>query len=351
MIIAVSIVVVLGGGTAAAYWFALFDRATDDGPIIIDIPTPLPTETLTPIPKPRWPLTGVAGSVDSVVERPALVVKIENAPESRPQEGLDNADIVFEEMVEGGVSRFAAIFHSTLPSQIAPIRSVRPMDGPITSWTGGLLAFSGGQPQFTSRAEDDGLQLISMDWGADGFSRETSRDSPHDVAGDTAAFLAQADGDHQSSPPQFCAFDTAGTGGTAHLGTATTTVSVMISSAAQPTWTWDAASKRWLRAEGTEPAMATSGVQLGAANVLVLEVEVVMLDGTDAAGTHIPESIVVGQGSGLVASGQMSAPITWQKDSETAPWQFFDQSGAPVVLNPGSTWVELVPTSGSWSVS
>ena len=352
IIVVVAIIVILGAG-GAAYWFGFFDRATDDdSPIVADVPTPLPTETLTPMPKQRWPLTGAIGDLGVVVERPALVVKVENAPESRPQEGLEDADIVFEEMVEGGISRFAAIFHSALPEQIAPIRSVRPMDGPITAWTGGLLAFSGGQAQFTSRAENDGLQLISMDWGADGFSRETSRDAPHDVAGDTASFLAQADDSHQSSPPQFCAFDTEGTGGTAQVsGTATTTVSVVISSAAQPTWTWDASSDVWLRAEGSTPAMATSGVQLGAANVLVVDVDVVFLEGTDAAGTHIPETIVVGQGTGLVASGAMSAPITWQKDSETAPWQFFDGSGAPLVLNPGSTWVELVPTSGSWSVS
>ena len=326
----------------------LIRHTTDaSGPILTDIPTPEPAEVLTPMPKPSWALTGVVGNL---VQRPALVVKVENAEESRPQEGLEDADIVFEEMVEGGITRFAAIFHSTLPTQIAPIRSVRPMDGPIASWTGGLLAFSGGQEQFTSRARNDGLQLVSMDWGDDGFSREASRYSPHDVAGDPVAFLAQADGDHQASPPQFCAFDA--TGSTAHVsGAATTSVSITISSVAQPSWDWDDASHSWLRSEDGSPAMTTSGVQLSAANVLVVSVEVVSLAGTDAAGTHIPETIVVGSGTGMVASGGMSAPITWQKDSETAPWQFFDGSGAPLVLTPGTTWVELVPTSGNWTAS
>ena len=348
VIIAVAVVVVIGAGVAL-YATGIFRKATGDGPILSDIPTPEPTEILTPMPKPRWVLTGVVGDL---VDRPALVVKVENADESRPQEGLEDADIVFEEMVEGGITRFAAVFHSTLPTQIAPIRSVRPMDGPITSWTGGLLAFSGGQAQFTSRAQDDGLQLISMDWGDDGFTREKSRYSPHDVAGDPAVFLSQADGDHQASPPPFCAFDTEGKGGTTQaLGTAAATLSIQFSGMATPTWTWDAASAHWLRAEGTDPAMAFSGVQLSATNVLIVNVDVVMLAGTDAAGTHIPESIVVGQGTGLAASGPMSAPITWQKDSETAQWQFFDSNGAPLVLNPGSTWVELVPTSGTWSVS
>jgi len=346
----VVVVVVMGGATAAAYWTGILPHSTRDlGPITTDIPTPKPTETLTPMPKPRWPLTGVIGQP---VERPALVVKVENAPESRPQEGLENADIVFEEMVEGGISRFAAIFHSNPPDQIAPIRSVRPMDGPITSWTGGLLAFSGGQEQFTSRARDDGLQLISMDWGADGFSRIKGRVAPHNVAGDTAAFFAQADGDHQASPVPFADFDTEDKDCTAvQSGTATATLSVKISSAARPTWTWDAASEQWMRAEDTKPAMTQAGTQLGATNVLVLSVSVVTLGGTDAAGTHIPETIVVGGGDGLVASGGMSAPITWQKDTETSAWQFFDSSGNPLVLNPGTTWVELVPTTGDWTTA
>ena len=350
IIVAVVVVVVLGGGVAGAYATGLLKHKTDDlGPILTDIPTPVPTEVLTPMPKPKWALTGVIGNL---VERPALVVKVENAEESRPQAGLEDADIVFEEMVEGGISRLAAIYHSTLPEQIVPIRSVRPMDGPITAWTGGLLAFSGGQEQFTSRARNDGLQLISMDLGADGFSRVRGRYAPHDVAGDPAAFLAQADGNHQASPPPFCAFDADGTGSTAQIsGTATSTVSVQISTVARPTWTWSDLSHMWMRAEGSTPAMTASGVQLGADNVLVLDVNVVLLAGTDAAGTHIPETIVVGQGTGMVASGAMSAPITWQKDNESSPWQFFDASGAPLILNPGQTWVELVPTSGSWSVS
>jgi len=78
----------------------------------------------------------------------------------------------------------------------------------------------------------------------------------------------------------------------------------------------------------------------------------VSLTGTDAAGTHIPESIVVGGGAGLVATGGMTAPITWAKDSETSAWRFYDEAGIPINLLPGNTWIELVPkNSGSWSVS
>ena len=352
VVIAVAAVLVVGGGGVGAYM--AFGKSQPPPPVASPTPStksmaPAPTPTPTPPPPPTWPLTGLTGDV---VQRPALVVKVENSSDARPQAGLENADLVFEEMVEGGISRFAAIYQSNLPDQIVPVRSIRPMDGPLGGWTHGLIAFSGGQAPFISRAQADGLQILSMDAGAQGFSRVSGRVAPHNVAGNPAALLAQADADHQASPPPFCDFDTSGTGSTAQHGTPASTLAVTISTIAQPNWTWDAAGGHWLRSEGSKPAMAKSGVQLSATNVLILSVDVTMLAGTDAAGTHIPETIVVGSGSGLVASDGMTAPITWQKSSETSTWQFLDASGAPVQLTPGNTWIELVPNgTGSWSVS
>ena len=80
--------------------------------------------------------------------RPALAVKIENSVDARPQSGLNAADVVWEEVVEGGITRFVAVYHSTLPPEIGPIRSVRPMDAAIAGPLHGLFAFSGGQGPF-----------------------------------------------------------------------------------------------------------------------------------------------------------------------------------------------------------
>jgi hypothetical protein len=87
---------------------------------------------------------------------------------------------------------------------------------------------------------------------------------------------------------------------------------------------------------------------LKATNLILVEVDVVSLPGTDAIGTQIPESIVVGEGIGMVISGQMSAPITWHKPSESSPWAFHDTTGSPITLRPGNTWIELVPNTGEW---
>lgn len=95
---------------------------------------------------PFAPLTGLPLTDQARLGRPALVVKIENAPASRPQSGLDAADVVYEEIVEGGITRFLAVFHSADAEPIGPVRSLRPSDPDIIAPFGGLFAYSGGIP-------------------------------------------------------------------------------------------------------------------------------------------------------------------------------------------------------------
>ena len=91
--------------------------------------------------------------------RPALAIKVENSGEARPQTGLDQADVVWEQVVEGGISRFVAVYQSQVPAEVGPIRSVRPMDPAIAAPLHGLIAFSGGQPQFVQDLKNAGLQI------------------------------------------------------------------------------------------------------------------------------------------------------------------------------------------------
>lgn len=153
-----------------------------------------------------WPLTGV--EVTEVADRPALAVKIENPVSVRPQSGLDEADVVWEQVVEGGVTRFVAVYHSAVPQEVGPIRSVRPMDPAIAAPLGGVIAFSGGQPRFVDALADAGLQVVSHDAGDAGFWRRSGRAAPHNVFGDPTRFLEQADSRHTAPPPPQFTFAT-----------------------------------------------------------------------------------------------------------------------------------------------
>src|SRR5688500_2411294 len=105
-----------------------------------------PTTTAPPAPTPTSgaPLTGLAVTDPAKVARPALIVKLDNAPKGRPQEGINQADVVVEVGVEGGITRFAAIFHSQDIPEVGPIRSARSTDIAIASELNRpLFAYSG----------------------------------------------------------------------------------------------------------------------------------------------------------------------------------------------------------------
>jgi hypothetical protein len=296
-----------------------------------------------------WPLTGTESG--AVPERPALAVKIENSVDARPQTGLSATDMVWEEVVEGGITRFVAVFHSTLPPEIGPVRSVRPMDPAIASPLHGLFAFSGGAKGYLSDLQEAGLQLLSNDSGAAGFHRIGSRQAPHNVYADPAALVAQADPQHLAAPAaqfEFAPTPEESTPGKA--GTPTATLGLTLSGLSHPNWTWDPPAGRWLRAENSTPATEADGTRLGAANVVVLRVDVVNTARKDAAGNPVPETVLVGRGDALVASGGKTLPVTWAKNSTTDRLVLLGADGNPVTLAPGNTWVELVP-NGSGAVT
>ena len=296
-----------------------------------------------------WPLTGIAAG--DVATRAALAVKIENPKEVRPQTGLDEADIVWEQVVEGGVTRFVAVFHSQVPGEVGPIRSVRPMDAGIAAPMHGIVAFSGGQAGFVNSVKASGAQILSHDMGSGGFYRTKTRSAPHNVYGTPSTFWSQADADHQANPPEQFTFARSAEQATAAVsGTPAGTVSVTISGYSQPSFTWDAASGTWQRSESGKPATAASGARLAGTNVITMSVVLVDSGTRDPAGSVVPETQMVGSGAAVVATGGKTIGATWTKTATDTPVVLTTADGQVVKLAPGKTWVELVPTSGSVTV-
>ncbi|WP_448627709.1 DUF3048 domain-containing protein [Geodermatophilus sp. URMC 64] len=296
-----------------------------------------------------WPLTGVP--VDAVAARPGLAVKIENSIDARPQTGLNAADIVWEQVVEGGITRFVAVYHSNLPPEVGPVRSIRPMDPAIAAPLHGMLAFSGGQQQYVDAVAAAGLQVLSNDAGADGFSRTTTRSAPHNVYAVPQALVAQADVAHGDPPAaqfDYAAADERPTAATA--GQPATTLALELSGISRPGWTWSAAEDRWLRAESSTLSVEADGRQISATNVVVLRVDVVQTDALDPAGNPVPETILTGGGDALVASNGHTVAATWSKPGTGDRVTLTAADGAPVTLAPGTTWIELVP-NGTGSVA
>lgn len=287
-----------------------------------------------------WPLTGVVTA--EVADRPALSVKIENSPQARPQTGLADADVVWEEMVEGGITRFNAVFHSTVPDTVGPIRSLRPMDAAISGPYGGLFVASGGQARFVSQVAGTGLTMLTHDGGAAGFYRGSDRPAPHNVYGRTDDFLAAA----QSQEPPATQFEFARVPelATAHEGGVAERI-VLAFPSVTPGWTWD--GETYLRDEAGAPARTTDGGQIGATNIVVVRVQVRNSGARDPAGNPVPESMLTGSGDAIIASAGFSIEATWTKPDTESVLELALADGSPVLLAPGNTWVEMLPVSGA----
>ncbi len=338
LLVAAGLAATACGGGAAPTVTASDDISSTKGAV----PDPQVPET--------WPLTGQPVG-DGGVVRPSLAVKIENDKAARPQEGLEQADIVWEERVEGGITRFAAVFHSQVPEEVGPVRSNRPMDARIVGPTKGLIAFSGGQ--YTQQLRDAGLQVFSQDGGSAGFFRKSGvAKAPHNLYGKPPTWWEGADDSHTANPPAQFAFARSADQATAvTAGSPASTLDVTMSNVSKPTWAWDAASGTWLRSEGTTPSSSRAGVRLAATNVVVLKVELVMTNDRDPAGARVPDTKLEGYGEALVATGGKTVSATWTKAGTTEPVVLTTDSGTTVTLAPGNTWVELMPSEGGWAVS
>lgn len=308
-----------------------------------------PPEPVVPV---VWPLTGVETA--EVANRPAVSIKIENTSAARPQTGLENADVVWETIIEFDVSRFIAVYHSQVPAEVGPVRSVRPMDPVITSPLAGVLVFSGGQPGILDVVyATPGVQPISHDAGAAGLYRVRTRSAPHNVYGTVQTFIDQADAAHSAVPAEQFAFARRAEQSSAVLaGAPATMLAFDLSSASSPTWTWDAATATWLRAEGSTPSVSAAGVRLAATNVVSIVADHPASGFGAQNGASVPTYELVGEGEAVVATGGRTIAGTWRKTAVEAPLQLFGADGAPLTLAPGNTWVELVPAgSGSLTVT
>jgi hypothetical protein len=320
------------------------DGGTGASPSSSGGPPADPVTTTSSLP-PIAPLTGLSLTDPVRLARPALVVKVENAPASRPQSGLDSADLVYEEIVEGGITRFLAVFHSTDADLIGPVRSLRPTDPEIVSAFGGLYAYSGGIPNFidvlrrTPGITDVGVDLL--DEGPDKpYNRRAGRTPPNNLYTSTAKLYARAPATGTRPPGRFAEFlpenqPFSPPGATSANGLALTVGITQVS------YQYDDGSKTYRRG-----GLVEGSGSVAPTNVIVQFCEYTETDETDNTGVTVEKAAVVGSGDVLILSGGMAVRGKWSKASPTAYTTYTDANGAPIKLAPGRTWVAL-PRNGA----
>jgi hypothetical protein len=292
------------------------------------------TTTTTTIPIVRAPLTGAQAPDESVLGRPALVVKIDNHPKSRPQWGLNQADIVFEENVEQ-LTRFAAVYHSQGSDPVGPIRSGRLQDiNLLASFNGPLFAWSGGNAQVSAAIRKSTMVDLSHSSAneAGGFRRESSRVAPHNLVAETSKLWTLAPADAIPPVPQF---EYRADGETVPTDSKPAGAVKISMDGVDIMWEWSPENLTFVRSQDDKPHVDMQDVRINAPNVVVVSVVY-----TKSGSSPVAKS--VGSGEVWVYTAGKLIQGSWERLDPIKPFVFKDTKGAVIKLTPGRTWVEVI---------
>ncbi len=305
-------------------------------------PTTTEPTTTTTAAAPTSPLNGLPVDDATSLDRRVIAVKIDNHPDARPQSGLQEADVVYELIVEGGLTRFIAMFLQSDSDYIGPIRSLRPTDPTLVKPLGATLQISGGQFWIRAIATNADVPFIqettpnTFRIPSDGRARERT------LFGSTDGMRTKADEiDAPDTPPQpWFAF-----GEPTPSTTPARSINIDWSQGSNVTWAYNGA--QYLRYNGDrlhnwEDADGSVGpVRFDTLVVLTAQQYTAV---PPAAGRSVPALETVGEGEAMVFSNGVVVEGTWARDDIADPFVLTTGSGSEIVLPPGRLWVSVVPT-------
>ncbi len=317
---------------------------------------PVGTSTVTPetsavtviatVDAPSAPYTGLRAADTTAAGAPALVVKIDNNNgRSRPQEGLVEADIVYEVLIEGLKTRFAALFQSRVPSQAGPVRSARTTDVDLFVGLGRpTLVFSGANPPTLleiSRAADAG---VFVDAGAlrreDPYFRLDSRSVPYNLWVE----LKSVDTSGSGVPSPILHYGGLPEGAGSEIGGVE--IAYQASFGRKVSHLWDPAVAGWVRVQdGTLHTVFSVGREVEIAPVNVVVAQVVYE--VSPADSESPEARSFGTGPVQVFSRGRMVEGTWSRSPQSPVWDLRTANGEIIGLQPGATWLILASSAGS----
>jgi hypothetical protein len=283
------------------------------------------------------PLTGLHQG--SPPKDAVFMVKIENTHSGEPQYGVNQADFVIEELVEGGATRLAAFFYSKLPTKVGHVRSARTTDIDLAEPIDATVVASGGAPKTLRKIKKSELPFYSYDKRSPGWSSDPSKPAPYHVLWDLTTLSRTA---KASIPPK--PYFTWGDGpGSSSAAKKTTHVSVQFSPATTTNWTFNDGT--WHRS----PERAAAGQAFAPDNLVVIFARVEDAGYRDPAGNAVPETVVEGSGGAMIFAGSTATQAVWHKEDRNATMSFTSKSGKAITLKPGRVWLEAVPRGGSVS--
>lgn len=298
--------------------------------------------TTTAYTGPVSPVTGLPVADVNLLDRKLLAVKMDNHPRAQPQSAVEDADAVYELVVEGGFTRFIALFHNSDSEWVGPMRSARPTDWTLVRPLEGVMLISGGQPWITRKINRNGVPLIG-DLGPPLTARWTERGAPHNLYVDTyeARRVVADRGYGRGAPPTLF-----NRGPLSGPGDATASyIFFDWSDEVDVVWRWD--GTRYLRSTGGEPHLWRSrdGDETGqiSADVLVVLVAKRYTDCPTGEGSCVPAWETVGQNRAIVFGEGRYVEGGWSRASASDWFRVTDTRGDPITVPPGRLWIMIYP--------
>ena len=338
----VAALVIIAGVVAA---FVLGGDGEEEVPVTTTSTTVVEeiTTTTEPDTGPVAPLTGLRIDDPERVMRPALAVKIDNldAPHESalPQHGLAKADVVFEEIVEGNITRLVAVFHSQDAGRVGPVRSARTTDIHILPQLGTtLLGWSGGNAGVVAAVRDTpSIVDLGHDRATSAYERDSDYRAPHnlflradelwdrapdEVVPPSPIFEYRREEPMAASAEAVAGIDLNWGGGMA---------------SAPVSWRWNSELELYERHQASQPHVDAEGNRIVTQNVVVL----ITPYGPSPADPRSPEAHTLGSGEALVFTNGHVIRGTWDRPSAELPATLTDGTGEVIRLTPGQTWIEL----------
>jgi hypothetical protein len=325
------IVAVLAGGVAAI-------ALSGDDPVshalksvigVADDPTPCP-------------LTGApVGEDKEPPARPALAIKVENTPDAQPLVGLDKADIVYEEVVEGGITRFIVVFNCQSAERVGPVRSARTTDPKVLLQFSDhpLLAYSGGANKVVNIIKESGVVGMTEGDPVAAFSRDDARVVPHNLFANTTKLWATGKKRAKDEPAPQAVFSYDEEVQKPSKKASAATIEFPLTAAE---WRWQ--QGHWVRYQDGAVMSLEDVAPITADNVVIQQVKTTESDIVDVTGYPSPEVELTGTGKAWLLRNGKLITGTWSRDGEGDITTFSTKGGDEFLLKPGSTFVELAPT-------
>jgi hypothetical protein len=288
--------------------------------------------------KKSGPINSISGREGG--DAKVLVVKIDDTPMAHPQIGLEDADIIYIEQVEGGLTRLAAVFSSTIPTRVGPVRSARISDIELFAQYGHVaFAYSGAQKKMAPVIAGANLEnLGAQNHSSTIYTTDPARVSPYAMvlrADLLMDLVASKNLDIATSKSMGWRFGDAPAG-----GVAITDVHISWPAHSYDAH-WSPAEKRWLLDHGKTPNLSDSGIHLGPATLVIQNVSITDSIYKDKVGGITPYSVTVGTGTGYVLRNGKSFAATWSRPTQAdgTTWQTLD--GKEIPFEKGQIWVAL----------